>query len=84
MRSWKKLVTSEDWWAVWIGFLVLGAVFLGVVSTVPTIPKWATLGEVPAVVLGVPLLLLMIVVALNLTAIIWRRKLRKRFAGAAV
>lgn len=60
MRSWKKLVTLEDWWAVWIGFLVLGAVFLGVVSAVPRIPKWSTLAEVPAAMPGVPLLLLMI------------------------
>ncbi|MDE2667930.1 MAG: putative sulfate exporter family transporter [Acidobacteriota bacterium] len=60
MRAWKKLVTVEDWWAVWIGFLVLGAVFLGVVSAVPKIPKWQTLDEVLAAVPGVPLLLLMI------------------------
>ena len=58
--SWKKLVTLEDWWAVWIGFLALGAVFLGVVSAVPKIPRWTTLAEVPAAVPGVPLLLLMI------------------------
>ena len=60
MQSWKKLVTLEDWWAVWIGFLVLGSVFLGVVSAVPKIPKWATLGEALAAVPGVPLLLLLI------------------------
>ncbi len=60
MRSWKKLVTLEDWWAVWIGFLVLGAAFLGAVSAVPKIPRWETPGEVLAAVPGVPLLLLMI------------------------
>jgi len=60
MRHWKKLVTLEDWWAVWIGFLVLGAVFLGVVSAVPRIPKWSTPAEALAAVPGVPLLLLMI------------------------
>ncbi len=60
MGSWKKLVTLEDWWAVWIGFLLLGSVFLGVVSGVPEIPKWSTLGEVLASAQAAPLLLLMI------------------------
>ena len=60
MGSWKKLVALEDWWAVWIGFLLLGSVFLGVVSAVPKIPKWSTFGEVLAAVPGTPLLLLMI------------------------
>ena len=82
MRSWKKLVTVEDWWAVWIGFLVLGAVFVGVVSAVPKIPKWETLGEVLAAVPGVPLLLLMIGLG-GLSVLLWapssgRRSFRGR------
>lgn len=49
MSRFKSLITSEDWWTVWIGGLLLGSVFTGVVDSVPTLPRWsAVLDGIPA------------------------------------
>ena len=34
------LLTSEDWWAVWLGGALLGVALLGVMSSVPSIGGW--------------------------------------------
>jgi uncharacterized integral membrane protein (TIGR00698 family) len=39
--GWKTLYTTEDWWAVWLGFILLGLVFFGLVHEIPAMPKWA-------------------------------------------
>ena len=39
--GWQALYTTEDWWAVWLGFTVLGLVFFGFVTTIPSMPKWS-------------------------------------------
>jgi hypothetical protein len=38
------LLRSEDWLAVWLGFLFIGLVLVGVRPQLPTF-KWATAGE---------------------------------------
>ncbi len=38
--KWSDLYKQEDWWAVWIGLLLLGTVFSGLVQVVPKMPKW--------------------------------------------
>lgn len=40
-NPWNDLIKLEDWWAVWLGFLLLGSVATGLVTHVPKIPKWA-------------------------------------------
>ena len=49
MSRFKSLVTTEDWWTVWIGALLLASVFAGIVTSVPTLPRWSSLlAAIPA------------------------------------
>ncbi|HSR67122.1 MAG TPA: hypothetical protein VLU25_04215 [Acidobacteriota bacterium] len=36
-QKWSDLYRLEDWWAIWLGFLLLGSVLAGWVATVPKI-----------------------------------------------
>jgi hypothetical protein len=40
----KEFFKTEDWLAVWLGFLFIGLVLVGVRPQLPTF-KWATAGE---------------------------------------
>ena len=50
--SWRDLIKLEDWWAIWLGFILLGTVFLGAVESVPKMPGWAW-GDVAALTSGI-------------------------------
>ncbi|MCF6283996.1 MAG: YeiH family protein [Candidatus Hydrogenedentes bacterium] len=39
--SWSDLIKLEDWWAIWLGFILLASVFTGAIGKVPKMPKWA-------------------------------------------
>ncbi len=54
-QSWTDLIKLEDWWAIWIGFILLVAVFTGVVDSVPKMPGWAW-GDFAALSSGVNIL----------------------------
>ena len=61
-------MTTEDWWAVWIGSLLLMSVFGGIVTSVPTLPRWSSLlASIPAASI-LPLLMLLLAFA-SLTGI---------------
>ena len=61
-QSWGDLIRLEDWWAIWLGFLLLGGVALGLLDGVPKIPKWAwgDFGALTGGIHPVPLTLLAI------------------------
>jgi uncharacterized integral membrane protein (TIGR00698 family) len=56
----KSLVNNEDWWAVWLGGLLIAAVFTGLVTFVPQLPKWSALSDAFPVSLILPLAVLMV------------------------
>ncbi|MBO3842481.1 MAG: putative sulfate exporter family transporter [Candidatus Brockarchaeota archaeon] len=39
-RKWSSLYRSEDWWAVWLGFALLGLSVVNLLSWIPRIGKW--------------------------------------------
>ena len=39
--SWSDLWKKDDWWAIWLGVLLLASVFSGLVGKVPKMAKWS-------------------------------------------
>ncbi len=64
--DWSSLWRKEDWWAVWLGFIILGLASGRVVTWIPNIGKWTTdlsaaiiVGDIPYfVLLGIGILVL--------------------------
>jgi uncharacterized integral membrane protein (TIGR00698 family) len=40
-RGWRSLLRLEDWWAVWLGFLVLALATAGAIPAAPKIATWS-------------------------------------------
>ncbi len=43
--EWSALVRSEDWWSVWLGFLVMLLGIAGIVTKLPKVGKWTDIGS---------------------------------------
>ena len=41
VNRWKELYTSEDWWAVWIGIILIIVAAIDLVRVAPKIGKWS-------------------------------------------
>jgi len=40
--DWSSLWKKEDWWAVWLGFLIIGIAIIGFLAWVPKVNSWTT------------------------------------------
>ena len=56
--DWSSLWRKEDWWAVWLGFLVLALASTRIVAWLPKIHKWTAdlgtaikVGDIPYFIL---------------------------------
>jgi uncharacterized membrane protein YadS len=43
--DWSSLWRKEDWWACWIGWLILILAIAGILPGVPKLAKWTSLGQ---------------------------------------
>ncbi len=59
--DWSPLYRREDWWAVWLGFGIIAAATVGLVSRVPRVGRWSSnpLAALPGETLGGLAVLLM-------------------------
>jgi uncharacterized integral membrane protein (TIGR00698 family) len=39
-RGWRQLYRLEDWWACWVGFLILGVAVIGFLGKAPKVGGW--------------------------------------------
>lgn len=60
--SGSPLLRLEDWWAIWLGFMLLASVTIGLVHNVPKMPKWGW-GEFGALLGGIPVVSLILLAA---------------------
>ena len=67
--DWSSLWRKEDWWAVWLGFLLLAICTLGLMSWVPKLQKWSTDIGAAISAMDMPFLVLLGLFLLVLTAV---------------
>lgn len=82
--DWSSLWKKEDWWAVWLGFIVLALASIRVVTWLPKIDGWASIPLTAVKVNDVPyfILLGLGLLALTSTAVLsMREKIRGYWTG---
>jgi len=85
--EWSSLWKKDDWWAVWLGFLILGLASTRIITWLPKISQWSLNSGIGFAIsdvsyftlLGVSLLILTSVAALAM-----KEKIREYWAGFPV
>ena len=85
-KDWSELWKKEDWWAIWLGAILLISVFSGLIEKVPKMPKWEW-GDFSAILptdMLLPLLALAVAFALlyYVASVIIRPEQGRKFPAA--
>lgn len=64
--EWSSLYKKEDWWAVWLGFLILALVTTNIFSNLPKIHGWTT---DPSIAMGIDDVINLVILGLCLLTI---------------
>ncbi|MCR4394067.1 MAG: putative sulfate exporter family transporter, partial [Dehalococcoidales bacterium] len=86
--NWSSLWKKEDWWAVWIGFIIIFLAIFKLIPNLPVIQKWdriaisfpkgfSTLGSLA-------LLFLLLLILTAIATLLMRNRVRQYIGGFAV
>ncbi|MFA7247070.1 MAG: putative sulfate exporter family transporter, partial [Dehalococcoidia bacterium] len=85
--DWSSIWTREDWWACWLGFVILILAMIGILPAGPKFGTWATIDKAfPSGIATIwdTLILLIILAVLCLIGLIFMKKDIKRFVPAFI
>jgi len=80
--DWSSLWTKEDWWACWLGFVILIFAMIGILPAGPKFGTWATIDKAfPSGIATIwdTIILFVILSVLSLIGLIFMKKDIKRF-----
>jgi len=80
--DWSSLWTKEDWWACWLGFVILIFAMIGILPAGPKFGTWATIDKAfPSGIATIwdTIILFVILAVLSLIGLIFMKKDIKRF-----
>ncbi|MCK4952741.1 putative sulfate exporter family transporter, partial [Candidatus Bathyarchaeota archaeon] len=67
--DWSSLYRNEDWWAVWLGFIILGLATTRIITWIPKVAGWTTDISVSVKVAEIPYFILLGFCLLLLTSV---------------
>jgi len=85
--DWSSLWNKEDWWACWLGFIILILAMIGILPAGPKFGTWSTIDQAfPSGIATIwdTLILFVILAVLSLIGLIFMKKDIKRFVPAFI